>query len=129
MRGRPAKPTRLKVAEGNPGKRKLNQKELKEKNRAPICPRWLSHDAQLKWKALCKVLSRRKLIREEDQMNLAAICHAWATEKAAIIALSKLSGRRAALRQGRQDLCRQPAAADHPAKPGADLQAGRPLRL
>ena len=40
--GRPPKPTYLKVLEGNPGKRPLNENEPKPKPSAPKCPAWLS---------------------------------------------------------------------------------------
>jgi hypothetical protein len=40
-RGRPPKPTALKVFEGNPGKRDLNNQEPQPKKGAPSCPKTL----------------------------------------------------------------------------------------
>ena len=40
-RGRKPKPTGIKQLEGNPGKRKLNEREPKPEKKAPSCPKWL----------------------------------------------------------------------------------------
>ena len=40
-RGRKPTPTALKVLEGNPGKRKLNDNEPRPDKKAPSCPKWL----------------------------------------------------------------------------------------
>ena len=45
-RGRKPKPTALKVLEGNPGKRPLNENEPKPENKAPRCPSWLEQEAK-----------------------------------------------------------------------------------
>jgi phage terminase small subunit len=55
-RGRPPKPTALKVLEGNPGKRPLNQNEPKPEKKAPNCPSWLLPDAKKEWRRLSKEL-------------------------------------------------------------------------
>ena len=44
-RGRKPKPTALKVLEGNPGKRPLNENEPKPERKAPECPSWLEPEA------------------------------------------------------------------------------------
>ena len=41
MAGRKPKPTAVKKLEGNPGKRKLNTKELVPAKGMPACPDWL----------------------------------------------------------------------------------------
>ena len=44
MAGRKPKPTALKKLEGNPGKRKLNNKEPVPDKGMPDCPAWLLPD-------------------------------------------------------------------------------------
>ena len=49
-RGRKPTPTALKVLEGNPGKRKLNDNEPRPEKKAPSCPKWLEPEAFARWK-------------------------------------------------------------------------------
>lgn len=49
--GRPAKPTRIKELEGNPGKRRLNKREPKSDGRASPAPE-MSARALMVWKRL-----------------------------------------------------------------------------
>lgn len=79
MRGRKPKPTAIKVAEGNPGKRRLNRGELLEVPIAPAPPSYLSAAARREWEKLIPVLLRRRTIAEEDQTMLASFCEAVAT--------------------------------------------------
>ena len=53
-RGRKPKPTALKVLEGNPGKRPLNELEPKPKKQAPSCPSWLEPEAKKEWRRMAK---------------------------------------------------------------------------
>ena len=46
MAGRKPKPTAVKKLEGNPGKRKLNTKELVPAKGMPACPDWLMPEAK-----------------------------------------------------------------------------------
>lgn len=46
MAGRKPKPTVVKILEGNPGKRKLNDKEPMPVKGMPTCPAWLMKEAQ-----------------------------------------------------------------------------------
>ena len=43
------KPTKLKLLEGNPGRRPINDKEPKPKERLPQCPTHLSEEAKREW--------------------------------------------------------------------------------
>ena len=45
-RGRKPKPTNLKVLEGNPGQRPLNDNEPKPGKKAPTCAAWLEPEAK-----------------------------------------------------------------------------------
>ena len=49
MRGRKPTPTAIKVLEGNPGKRPLNDREPQPPKKAPSCPKWLEPDAKREW--------------------------------------------------------------------------------
>ena len=46
QRGRKPKPTAIKVLEGNPGKRALNEMEPQPEKKAPKCPVWLDKEAK-----------------------------------------------------------------------------------
>lgn len=54
--GRKPKPTAIKVLEGNPGKRELNEYEPKPAKKAPRCPSWLEDEAKKEWKRTAKQL-------------------------------------------------------------------------
>lgn len=78
-RGRIPKPTNLKILEGNPGKRPLNQHEPKPKPIRPKCPRWLDKEAKRMWKDLAPELERLGLLTIIDGAALAAACQRWST--------------------------------------------------
>ena len=66
MRGRIPKPTIVKIAEGNLGKRPLNDREPMPRMIAPRCPSYLDERARLEYKKLVKTLSFMKLMSEAD---------------------------------------------------------------
>jgi P27 family predicted phage terminase small subunit len=72
--GRKPKPTALKVLEGNPGKRDLNEGEPKPLPIAPDCPEWLVDEAKEVWNKLTPVLERMGVLTEADEIALAAVC-------------------------------------------------------
>lgn len=75
MAGRPPKPTALKLLHGNPGKRKLNDKEPKPPVGAEP-PAYLKADPVLlaEWKLEAPRLTRLGLLTEIDGDVLARIC-------------------------------------------------------
>lgn len=77
MRGRKPKPTNLKLLEGNPGKRPLNQNEPKPAPIAPKCPSFLSKSAKAEWRRIAPQLERLGLLTGVDMANLAGYCRAW----------------------------------------------------
>lgn len=77
-RGRPPKPTRLKVLTGNPGKRPLNDSEPQPDPTPPRCPSWLSRQAKAQWKKLAPELTRLGLLTSVDEGALAGYCSALA---------------------------------------------------
>ena len=88
-RGRPPKPTALKVLEGNPGKRPLNQNEPKPEKKAPKCPSWLETDAKKEWRRLAKELEAMGLLTRIDMAVFAGYCQAYARWKEAEEFISK----------------------------------------
>ena len=81
--GRKPKPTALKLLEGNPGKRELNQFEPKPAGGLPICPDWLMEDAKEEWYRLAAVMNKMGILSEVDQSAFAVYCQTWARWKEA----------------------------------------------
>ena len=77
MRGRPPKPTHLKILEGNPGKRPINISEPKPRPVTPNCPSWLTNEAKREWKRLVPELETLGLLTIVDRGALAACCQAY----------------------------------------------------
>ena len=83
MAGRKPKPTAVKKLEGNPGKRKLNKKELVPAKGMPECPDWLHPEAKAEWERLCEKLSDMGVLTEIDMAAFAAYCQSFARWKEA----------------------------------------------
>ena len=83
MRGRKPKPTAIKQAEGNPGRRPLSKVDLTTAPEAPECPDWLNPGARLVWKHLISQLMKLRVIRAVDQIMLAMLCDSVAMLKTA----------------------------------------------
>ncbi|MBA7595530.1 hypothetical protein ES703_02494 [subsurface metagenome] len=81
--GRKPKPTKLKIIEGNPGKRPLNENEPIPQSIAPECPDWLSDDAKKEWKRLAPELERLGLLTVLDMAAFAGYCQSYAKLKKA----------------------------------------------
>lgn len=77
MRGRKPKPTRLKLIEGNPGKRRLNPHEPLATAKIPTCPAHLCPTAKAEWKRLAAELHRLGILTDMDRAALAAYCQAY----------------------------------------------------
>ena len=77
MRGRKPKPTRLKLIQGNPGKRPINGREPKPPGSLPSCPAHLSPTAKTEWKRLARSLNRIGMLTEIDRAAMAAYCQAY----------------------------------------------------
>lgn len=77
MKGPAPKPTKLKVLEGNRGKRPLNLYEPKPAPIRPSCPSHLSKEAKREWRRMVPQLERLGLLTQIDRAALAAYCQAW----------------------------------------------------
>jgi len=84
MKGRKKIPTALHLLRGNPGKRKLNEKEP-QPGALPSLepPLFLDPQAKTEWQRLAPMLSRLGVLTETDGDALAAYCEAWVTWKEA----------------------------------------------
>ncbi|KOA21155.1 phage terminase, small subunit [Clostridium homopropionicum DSM 5847] len=89
QRGRKPKPTAIKVLEGNPGKRPLNQNEPKPEKKAPKCPTWLETEAKKEWRRMSKTLEAIGVLTQVDASAFAGYCQAYARWKEAEEFLSK----------------------------------------
>ena len=65
-RGRKPKPTALKVLEGNPGKRPLNDHEPIPPKGELKCPSWLLPEAKKEWKRLASSLEAMGVLTMAD---------------------------------------------------------------
>lgn len=76
-RGPKPKPTALKKAAGNPGKRPLNPAEARPDPSRPNAPRWLGQAAKREWKRVASRLHQAGLLTYIDRSLLAAYCQAY----------------------------------------------------
>ena len=84
MPGRPPKPTRLRILEGNPGKRPLNKAEPQPSLGLTVqCPAWMSVEAKRIWRKLRPILERMGVFTEADAWALAMLCETLAEFRAA----------------------------------------------
>lgn len=91
-RGRPAKPTRLKILAGNPGRRPLNKREPQPRVGAPPCPTHLDAEAKREWRRIVKELSAVGLLTHVDRAALADYCIAWSEAVALDTAIVQKGG-------------------------------------
>jgi P27 family predicted phage terminase small subunit len=72
--GRKPKPTSIKVLEGNPGGRPINENEAKPSMDMPKKPPWLKGEAAKMWKVLGEELNRLGLMSQIDGHAFAMAC-------------------------------------------------------
>jgi P27 family predicted phage terminase small subunit len=77
VKGRKPKPTGLKRLAGNPGKRKLNEREPNPKPEIPTCPAHLMPTAKAEWKRLVHELYDLGVLSRLDRAALAGYCQAY----------------------------------------------------
>ena len=74
MAGRRPKPTHLKLLQGNPGKRPINQNEPQPPAEIPGAPEHLSEAAKAEWKRMSDQLLKLGLLTAIDWAAFAAYC-------------------------------------------------------
>lgn len=89
--GRKPKPTAIKVASGNPGRRRLNDAEPKLLNGRWYAPKTLNEDGQRLWRMIMKTLGPAGVITEGDLVALQLLCENFE---------DRLTARREYLRSG-----------------------------
>jgi P27 family predicted phage terminase small subunit len=77
MAGRKPKPTKLKLLQGNPGRRKLSPDEPEPKAMLPPAPEHLDEEAVAEWQRMGEKLHKLGLVTEIDKSALAVYCMAW----------------------------------------------------
>jgi P27 family predicted phage terminase small subunit len=86
MANRP-KPTHLKLLQGNPGKRAMNQNEPRPEPGLPVAPDHLSPAAKEEWESMGKQLLQLGLLTMIDKAAFAAYCVCWARWREAELAM------------------------------------------
>ena len=76
--GNNAKPTKLKLLEGNPGKRALPKNEPSPKLGRPSKPKCLTGEAAAEWKRVVPELESSGLLAKIDRPALTGYCISWA---------------------------------------------------
>ena len=77
--GRRPKPTALKILQGQPGHRPLNDAEPLPAPTAPDCPDWLSETAKEIWAATIDELRYMGTLAHSDAVVIAAFCQSTAS--------------------------------------------------
>lgn len=77
MPGPRPKPTALKIAAGNPGKRRLNDREPRYAVSKPSAPAHLDKIAKAEWRRISAILLSQGVISQADRAALAAYCVAY----------------------------------------------------
>ena len=75
--GRTPKPTALKLLQGNPGKRPLNEHEPQPARVVPTRPEWLAGAAAKVWDDYADLLHKNGLLTELDGMAFAMLCKSF----------------------------------------------------
>lgn len=78
MAGRRPKPTHLKVVTGNPGKRKLNDKEPTPAREIPSPPEHLTDWGKVAWGKLTVLLDGMGILTIADTLALERLCDIYA---------------------------------------------------
>lgn len=76
--GRPSKPTELKIVQGNPGKRPLNENEPKPAQDEGKAPSYLTPKAKAAWRELAVVLGDMRVLTVADRKALEMLCDTYA---------------------------------------------------
>ena len=87
--GRRAKPSALKKAQGNPGKRKLNEREPQVEPGEPEMPAGLPKLAQQEWRDIVPRLLEMGVLTRVDGKALAAYCVAYSLAMTAAATIEK----------------------------------------
>ena len=78
-KGRPRKPTVLRVLHGDFEKdpKRQNKREPKPKTGKPVCPKWIAGEARKEWNRICKLLSETGVLTKDTGPALEQYCSAY----------------------------------------------------
>lgn len=76
--GHNRKTTAKKKAEGNRGKRKLNEQEPPSLPGEPLIPAWLKGESRKVWPEVCAALQEIGVLYKTDGLAIAALCNSLA---------------------------------------------------
>ncbi|MBS1952548.1 MAG: phage terminase small subunit P27 family [Cyanobacteria bacterium SZAS-4] len=71
------KPTKMKLLNGNPGKRRITKREPKPKLGSIVCPAHLTGIARQEWNRLAPQLREIGLLTDVDLVNFEGLCVAY----------------------------------------------------
>ena len=100
MKGRPPKPTRIKILEGNPGKRPLNKSEPTAGNKPKKPARFKGEKAKL-WKECSDMLTDMRVLDRADSIALEMIvevycewrtCLDWVSKHGSVYTTKTITG-------------------------------------
>ncbi len=77
-KGPPPKPTKLKMLQGNPGKRALNKDEPDPPTDQIKAPYWVTKKSRWAWNRIAPVLKQMGVLTNADVHSLALLCDAYA---------------------------------------------------
>ncbi len=89
MRGRKPKPTVLKLLDGNPGKRRINDREPGVATGVPELPLGMDEEATNEWNRIVPELRDMGVLCRCDRAALAAYCTAWSRWRNAEVQVKK----------------------------------------
>jgi P27 family predicted phage terminase small subunit len=78
MAGRNPKPTALKLLQGNPGRRPINQSEPRPDAGTPDMPEGLSDAAEAEWQRILPILAKMRVLTVADSSTIAGYCQSRA---------------------------------------------------
>lgn len=87
--GRPAKPTALKLLQGNPGKRAINRNEPQAKRGKPAMPKGLDARGRKAWEEMAQLLDDMGVLTVADGMALETLVDAYSEWKKARAVVKK----------------------------------------
>lgn len=92
MRGRRPKPTKVKIAEGNPGKRRLNDAEPGYKPGAGSPPASLDRAGKAEWRRVSRLMTAAGVLTQADRAVLTMYCSAWSRWLSALEKVEETGG-------------------------------------
>ena len=88
--GRHKEPTELKLLRGNPGKRPINENEIKPAPIADPCPKWFDRYAKQVWNEMAPKMEKYGLLTDIDTLDFHNLCISAGLVRKAYAEMKKL---------------------------------------